>query len=437
MSDVYTAEDAEELAGDDLLAPLAEMIPDEQGVLPVAPEQRLDATPRLAFTPRPYQKEAVRRWLSAAGRGVVVLPTGAGKTVVAMMAMEVLGARTVVVVPTIELLGQWRTGLIETLGLPAESVGVVGGGSHDVRPITVITYQSASSPARALPDVGLLVLDEVHHLPADSYRRIVSRVGAPYVLGLSATTERMDGRDRDLALLVGPEVYRKLPAELARDKHIASYTEKRLYVDLSAAERSRYDAMVADYRWYLAGRRGHAAPGAAAFQDLIRRSAVDPAARQALQSHHGARMIALNAEAKVNLVGELLERHRQDKVIVFSEFNAIVDRLSRHLMLPSITYKTPPRERRLVLERFRAGQYSKLVTGRVLNEGVDVPDANVAIVVSGSAATREYIQRLGRVLRPKPTGALLYELVTRHTSESRTAARRRPKETLAEQTATR
>jgi superfamily II DNA or RNA helicase len=144
-----------------------------------------------------------------------------------------------------------------------------------------------------------------------------------------------------------------------------------------------------------------------------------------LQAHHQARLIALNAQAKVSLVGELLQKHRDEKVIVFSEFNAIVETISRHLLLPSITYKTPARERRLVLERFRAGRYSKLVTGRVLNEGVDVPDARVAIVVSGSAATREYIQRLGRILRPKPNTALLYELITRHTGESRTAARRR------------
>jgi superfamily II DNA or RNA helicase len=341
--------------------------------------------------------------------------------------MEAVGARTLVVVPTIELLRQWRTGLTEQLGVPAESVGVIGGGSHELRPITIITYQSAVSPARSLPDFGLVIFDEVHHLPAASYRHIPRKVGAPYVLGLSATTERMDGRERDLEELAGPEVYRKLPAELAREKHIASFAEKRLYVDLSSEERARYEQAVAEYRWYMAGRLGHVAPGPAAFQDLIRRSATDPAARRALQAHHQARLIALNAQAKVSLVGELLQKHRDEKVIVFSEFNAIVETISRHLLLPSITYKTPARERRLVLERFRAGRYSKLVTGRVLNEGVDVPDASVAIVVSGSAATREYIQRLGRVLRPKSQQAVLYEIVSRGTTEARAARARRPR----------
>lgn len=419
------------LEADWLLASLAGSTRKDEisaAALELSAEQALDLPLRLTLQPRPYQREAIASWLQADRRGVVVLPTGAGKTVVAMMAMEAVGARTLIVVPTIELLEQWRGGLIDKLGLPADSVGVIGGGKHERRPITVITYQSAAMQADYLDGFGLLVLDEVHHLPAASYRQIPRRVGAPYMLGLSATTERMDGRESDLDLLVGPEVYRKLPAELARDNHIAQYSEKRIFVDLSPSERIRYDGLVAEYRWFLSGRRGNSAPGAAAFTDLIRRSAVDPAARQALQAHHQARLIALNAEAKIQVVADLLQHHRDDKVLVFSEYNALVDRLSRHLLLPSITYRTPARERKLVLERFRAGQYSKLVTGRVLNEGVDVPDANVAIVVSGSAATREYIQRLGRVLRPKPTGAMLYELITRQTSESRTASRRRPRE---------
>jgi superfamily II DNA or RNA helicase len=166
------------------------------------------------------------------------------------------------------------------------------------------------------------------------------------------------------------------------------------------------------------------------FVEMIRRSGYDPAARAALRAHHPARIIALNADAKLAKVVELLTKHRDDKVIVFSEYNVMVDALSERLLLPAITYRTPPAERRQILERFRSGEYGKLVTGRVLNEGVDVPDANVAIVVSGSSATREYIQRLGRVLRPKRERALLYELVTRRTTEGRSARKRRPKEEL-------
>jgi superfamily II DNA or RNA helicase len=141
-------------------------------------------------------------------------------------------------------------------------------------------------------------------------------------------------------------------------------------------------------------------------------------------------MIALNAEAKMTHIADLLARHRDDRVIIFAEYTALVDAISRRLLIPAITYRTEARERRAVLDGFRTGRYSKLVTGRVLNEGVDLPDANVAIVASGSSATREYIQRLGRVLRPKPQTAVLYELITRRTSEASAARRRRPKEAM-------
>ena len=137
-------------------------------------------------------------------------------------------------------------------------------------------------------------------------------------------------------------------------------------------------------------------------------------------------MIALNAESKIDRVAELLAQHRTDPAIVFAEHVATVEAVGRRLSLPTITYRTPPDERRLVLERFRSGRYTKLAAGRVLNEGVDVPDARVAIVVSGSAATREYIQRLGRVLRPKPGEAVLYELISRRTTEGKAAHRRNP-----------
>ena len=182
---------------------------------------------------------------------------------------------------------------------------------------------------------------------------------------------------------------------------------------------------MAEYKWYLATRRSQLF-GGNIFEQLVRRSGFDPAARRALQAHHQARMIALNAESKVEQVEELLHKHRDQKALVFSEYTAMVSLLSQRLALPAITYRTHPFERRAILERFRAGRYSKLVAGRVLNEGVDVPDANVAIVVSGSSATREYIQRLGRILRPKPREALLYEIISRRTTEARSARARRP-----------
>jgi superfamily II DNA or RNA helicase len=384
----------------------------------------LPCQPALSLQPRAYQREALERWLGCGGRGVVVLPTGAGKTVVAYMALEQAPVRTLVVVPTIDLLRQWRRGLIERAGLPDELVGVVGGGERRPGPVTVITYDSAAMPRRRLDDYGLLIVDEVHHLPAPTYRAIAAKVSAPFRLGLSATPERKDGGHFALDDLVGPEVYRRVPAELASTGHIADYREKRLFVDLTPEERYRYDALMAEYKWYLATRRSQLV-GGGLFEALIRRSGFDPGARRALQAHHEARMISLNAEGKIAQVEALLAKHRDEHVIVFSEYNAMVEVLSRRLALPAITYRTHPDERRLILERFRSGQYTKVVTGRVLNEGVDVPDASVAIVVSGSSATREHIQRLGRVLRPKPKGAVLYEVISRGTAEGRASRARR------------
>jgi superfamily II DNA or RNA helicase len=382
--------------------------------------------PVLSVVPRSYQVEALAAWRRCHGRGVVVLPTGAGKTVVALMAIERLAARTLIVVPTIELLAQWKRALCEQLGLPAGAVGVVGGGRRDVRDLTVITFDSAAMPRRRLEGYGLLVVDEVHHLPAAQYRRIVGKAAAPYRLGLSATPERADGRHRDLDALIGPVVFHRWPSDLRRQRHIADYIERRIYVDLSPVEQGRYELLMAQFRWYLA-QHGLAAAGDC-FDALVRRAGYDQAARQALQAHRQARMIALNAEAKITHIADLLTRHCDDRVIIFAEYIALVDAISRRLLIPAITYRTGPQERRALLEGFRAGRYSKLVTGRVLNEGVDLPDANVAIVASGSSATREYVQRLGRVLRPKPRTAVLYELVTRKTSEAQASRRRRPKE---------
>ena len=384
----------------------------------------LPASPTLDVAPRPYQQDAVRNWLANGGRGVVILPTGSGKTVVAYMVLEQVPVSTLVIVPTIELLRQWHDGLLQHLGLSPELVGVVGGGERRLAPITVMTYDSAAMPHRALANFGLLIVDEVHHLPAPTYRCIAEKTAAPWRLGLSATPERADGSHQALTDLIGAEVYRRRPAELSREGHIAAYQQRRVFVNLSPQERYRYDSLMAEYKWFLATRRSQFMHGNL-FDELIRRSAFDPAARRALQAHHQARLIALNAEGKIDCVGELLQKHRNEKVLIFSEYTAMVNAMSRRLALPAITYRTDAEERRLILERFRSGQYSKLASGRVLNEGVDVPDANVAIVASGSSSSREHIQRLGRVLRPKPREAVLYEIISRQTTEGRVSRTRR------------
>ena len=415
----------DEYEAGDLLA--AQLPDDEPDQLPIDAQVVAGGyRAKLALEPRSYQSEAIAQWIEHEGRGVVVLPTGAGKTVVALMAIERTKLQTLVVVPTIELLYQWRDAIVERLQVAPAKVGVVGDGRKEWRPITVITYASAAMPSAPIGETGLLICDEAHHLPSPAYSGIAHRSRAPYRLGLTATPERADGQHRALSQLLGPVVYRRAPADLSAEGHIAQYDEKRVFVSLTSDEQLRYESLMGEWKLFLASKRHLLARGGDFFGELIRRSGSDPQARRALQAHHQARMIALNAGAKVSVVEELLGKHCQDKVIVFSEYNALVDTISARLALPSITYKTSAEERKATLDAFRDGSYSKIVTGRVLNEGVDVPDANVAIVVSGSATTREYIQRLGRIIRPKQTRAMLYEVITRKTGEVHTARKRRP-----------
>ena len=229
----------------------------------------------------------------------------------------------------------------------------------------------------------------------------------------------------ELEGLIGPEVYRSSPAELTEKRYLAQYQEVRVPIALSSEDEARYEEQRTIYRSFLRRRRIVIRSPEDFQQKVIYMSARDSEARAAMLAWREARDIAMNAPAKYAEIERILAHHSGDQVILFSEYNYVVDQISRRFCIPSITYKTPMEERRAILERFRSGQYSKLVTGRVLNEGVDVPDCRVAIIVSGNSTKREYIQRLGRVLRPKEGQAQLYELITSGTTEEDIARRRR------------
>ncbi|HEV2583481.1 MAG TPA: DEAD/DEAH box helicase [Ktedonobacteraceae bacterium] len=379
----------------------------------------------LGIEARPYQQEALAHWLAAGSAGVVILPTGAGKTFVAAMALHETRLWTLVVVPTLDLLRQWRVALAGALSLDAEEIGIFGGGEKEIKPITIITYDSAALYPRELRRFGLLVFDECHHLPAPGYRLIAESAFTPLRLGLSATPERGDMAHLDLDYLIGPEVYRRSPAELTEERYLAQYEEVRIDIALSSEDEARYNEQRRIYRAFLQRRHIRITSPEEFQQKVIFMSARDAQAREAMLAWREARNIAMNAPAKYEEIERLLHQHAGDQVIIFSEYNQVVDEIRRRSCLPSITYKTPAEERRIVLDRFRSGQYTKLVTGRVLNEGVDVPDCRVAIIVSGNSTKREYIQRLGRVLRPKTGQAVLYELVTSGTTEEDIARRRK------------
>ena len=385
----------------------------------------LDLNLAVSMAPFPHQQEALDGWLEAGRRGVVVLPTGSGKTYVAQLAMAATPRSTLVMVPTLDLLHQWYANL--EAAFPDVEVGVLGGGSRDRTPVLVATYDSAAIHAETLGNrYGLLVFDECHHLPSDFLRSIAESSLAPYRLGLTATPERSDGRHQDLFDLIGPLVYRREVHELAGDA-LARHRVVRLGVHLSKRERGRYDDLTERRNAFLRGRGIHLG-SLDGWHRFVRESARSRAGRAAMLAHREARRIAFGTDAKLRVLKDLLLQHRRDRVLIFTDDNATVYRISNELLIPAITHQTKVKERHQVLTAFREGRYPRIVTSRVLNEGVDVPDANVAIVLSGTGSAREYVQRLGRVLR-RGEGklALLYELVAEKTSEEGVSRRRQPR----------
>jgi superfamily II DNA or RNA helicase len=371
---------------------------------------------------RDYQEEALEAWRNEGHRGVVVLPTGAGKTVVAIKAIERLEEPTLIVVPTLVLVEQWRARLEEEFGV---EVGVVGGGSREVRPITVITYDSAVLRSEELGNrFRLLVFDEVHHLPAASYRRIGTMYAAPYRMGLTATLSREDGAHVSLMDYVGRIVYEMEVDELA-GVHLADYSIETIHVPLTPEEQREYDNGFSIYRAYLQS-RGIRIRSARDYQRFVMRSGRDPEARRALLARNRAMDLAMNSSAKLDYLKRIFQSYPDDKALVFTRHNKLVYRISREMLIPAITHQTPSREREQTLDRFKSGVYRRIVTSQVLDEGVDVPDASLAVVLSGTGSSRQFIQRLGRVLR-KGEGkhARLVELVSKGTAETRVSRRRR------------
>jgi superfamily II DNA or RNA helicase len=399
---------------------------DELAERDVAVDDRvLDSASLVAASPyelREYQADALDAWDDAGRRGILELPTGSGKTVIALGAIERVGASALVVVPTIDLLAQWRDELADV----GVSVGQLGGGEQRVEPLTVATYDSAYLRADELGDCfSLVVFDEIHHLGGEGYRDVARLLAAPARLGLTATFERPDGAHEVIRDLVGDVVY-ALDADALAGEHLAPYDVKRLEVPLTDAEREAYERHQETFVDYLRESNVQLRSGSD-YQELVKRSGTDPRAREALLAKQRAREIVAESDAKVDRVADLLARHREDRVIVFTASTALVYRLSERFLMQAITHETGATEREDILEGFRSGEYSRVVTANVLDEGVDVPDANVAIVVAGSGSEREFTQRLGRVLRPKDDGgrALLYELVSADTAEERVADRRR------------
>lgn len=372
--------------------------------------------------PFPHQAEALAAWERHQGRGVVVLPTGSGKTYVATLAMDRRPRATLVVVPTLDLLNQWYDLLTATLARP---IGIVGGGYHDVLDVTVTTYDSAHIHMDRIGNrFGMVVFDECHHLPSESYAMAARACMAPFRLGLTATPERNDGGEALYAELIGPVVYRKDIDELSGD-YLADYETQRIEVTLTDEERQAYDAERKLYLDFI--RRNQIRMGSpSGWQDFIMRSSRSDEGRRAFLAYRRQRLLALTASRKLLTLERLLHAHRKDRTIVFTEDNATVYTIAKRFLLPAITHQTKVKERSYILKAFNAGELNGVVTSKVLNEGVNVPEANVAVVLSGSGSVREHVQRLGRILRKREgKRAILYELVSAGTAEQGTSDRRR------------
>ncbi len=381
---------------------------------------KFDFKQKIQLSPRPFQTESIENWRKYERCGVIVLPTGAGKTHVATMAIEMCGRQTLVVVPTLDLMNQWYDLLLSTFNA---EIGLIGGGFYEIGAITVTTYASAFRHQERLGNqFGLVIFDEAHHLPGEGYKYAAEFAIAPFRLGLTATPERADGDESELQRLIGKTVYR-LEAQQIAGEYLADYTLERVEVDLTESERRIYQQ---EREIYTNFRRKMKLPyGPEGWRLFLIQSARSEDGRRAMKAYRNYKKIALGTEAKLDVLRDLLIRHRHAKTLIFTAENEMVYRISHDYLVPAITHETNVKERKFWLDAFNNGDVLALATSKVLNEGVNIPDASVAIILSGSGSSREHIQRLGRILRKKDEKqAVLYEVVTRNTTEEYTSQKR-------------
>lgn len=370
---------------------------------------------------RPYQEAALWAWELAQRRALVVLPTGSGKTRLAIAAMARTGSSVLCLVPTRVLLGQWIQQIARAYAGP---IGCYGDGAHELAAVTVATFESAYRQMDRLGNrFDLLVIDEAHHFGCGLRDEALEMSIGEARLGLTATPPRDEAVARRLAQLIGHTAYELAIRDLVGG-FLSSFDTVTLHLELTATERHAYE------RWMTTFRAVHAqfrrvAPGAT-WEDFARTAARTMEGRQALEAIRRARRLIAFTEAKREMLHVLLRRHRNSRVLIFTADNESAYAVVReHLVMP-MTCDIGRKEREDALARFRDGTLRALVSARVLNEGIDVPDADVAIVVGGALGPREHVQRVGRLLRPREgKHAIVYELVTRKTIEVRLARRRR------------
>ncbi len=343
---------------------------------------------------RPYQRQAVEGFWHG-GSGVVVLPCGAGKTIVGAGAMAAAGATTLILVTNTVAARQWKDELLRRTSLTEKEIGEYSGTRKEIRPVTIATYQVLSVRRRGVyshlelldaRDWGLVVYDEVHLLPAPIFR-MTADLQARRRLGLTATLVREDGREGDVFSLIGPKRFDAPWKDIEAQGWIAPADCVEVRVTLGQAERMAYAVAEADERYRLAS----------------------------------------CTPAKERVVQDLVARHTGEPTLVIGQYLDQLDTLAERLDAPLITGETTVAERQRLFEAFRSGEVGLLVVSKVANFSIDLPEASVAIQVSGTFGSRqEEAQRLGRVLRPKGDGrtAHFYTIVSRDTIDADYAAHR-------------
>ncbi|WP_104168754.1 DNA repair helicase XPB [Arthrobacter sp. SX1312] len=346
------------------------------------------------WTLRPYQKLAVENFWSG-GSGVVVLPCGAGKTLVGAAAMATSQTTTLILVTNTVSARQWKDELLKRTSLTEDEIGEYSGAVKQVRPVTIATYQVLTMKRGGLyphlelldaNDWGLIVYDEVHLLPAPIFK-MTADLQARRRLGLTATLVREDGREGEVFSLIGPKRYDAPWKDIEAQGYIAPADCVEVRVDLPRDERVAY-AMADDGDKYR---------------------------------------LCATSDTKSDVVEKLVAAHRGEQLLVIGQYIDQLDDLAARLDAPVIKGETPVKERQRLFDAFRAGEITVLVVSKVANFSIDLPEASVAVQVSGSFGSRqEEAQRLGRLLRPKADGraARFYTVVARDTLDQDFAAKR-------------
>lgn len=371
-----------------------------------------------------FQEQAISSWINNNKRGTIILPTGSGKTIVALDIISQIKKKTLIIVPTLVLIEQWKNRISTMLGIEPTEIGEFGGGKHEVKGITIITYDSAYLYSKRLRTrYGLIILDEAHHLTGN-YTIIADGYIAPFRLALTATIDVDELAYENLMEKgFGPVVFEKKTSDLKETKILSEFTIKTQKVKISNID--EYKRLVEVLRNYI--KKLPRSKKIGVFQQIIFRINRDPEAAEALKAYKKARDLSFSGDEKLIVVEELLTKHNKDKVIIFSDYVSFCELLSRRFLIPCITHRTDKKERKWILEYYKRAKSAKIIASKVLDEGIDIPDAKIGIILIGSSSRRQFVQRLGRILRrhPEKDEAILYEIISEDTLEERLSRKRK------------